>query len=545
MPVMRTTLPPSSADARADVLFIVPDDSTASPFGKTSPRPSPSWHLVAEQLARRLPNYDERIRARVATQAEALRGAVGPADVVIALACTDASALERAARAAAPSALICHGCAPEVSARVEFAGTFASADADAPLGRLLRKLAPWSAAASGERLVGSSRRLLSRLSSEDTLFAVLLLLHKLALLDVELVRSDVNPSWEKGPLRNALEFAKMIRCCGPQIFAALTDSVAKRAIDMLTACDLRDQVGSYRVIVSFESALLEDFSLCILQQNNCFACAAPIMTRPAVPLLKAWRGAALDARAAAQIMVGHLAHDAAAPPLGPAASGGLAWSWKIVCGANPAYDAFPAQHQLFYPPQAGSGGGSLWYDPVFLVETLDGALTWCKRHYRCTPRTVAPALRAAGDSSAGAWTLSTLDNGIVSVEHWTTVDAADDLSWCVLHYSGAARAAGQSYAGALLCSADGRWPAGARSGGDEYARIERAFGACGLQMWELYGHGPPEASASPSYMWTDAVAAWAHAHPPPLEPIGDISVSSWRKTERERLEREGAQQAPA
>ena len=28
----------------------------------------------------------------------------------------------------------------------------------------------------------------------------------------------------------------------------------------------------------------------------------------------------------------------------------------------------------------------------------------------------------------GAWTLTTLDNGVISKEFWTTVDAADDLS---------------------------------------------------------------------------------------------------------------------
>ena len=55
-------------------------------------------------------------------------------------------------------------------------------------------------------------------------------------------------------------------------------------------------------------------------------------------------------------------------------------------------------------------------------------------HYRCVPRGGVP----------GLWTLTTLDNGIVSEEHWTTVDAADDLSWAVFHYSGAARKAGQS-----------------------------------------------------------------------------------------------------
>ena len=77
---------------------------------------------------------------------------------------------------------------------------------------------------------------------------------------------------------------------------------------------------------------------------------------------------------------------------------------------------------------------------------------------------------------AGLWTLTTLDNGIVSEEHWTTVDAADDLSWAVFPlFSGAARKAGQSYQGALLCSEDGLWPAG------DADRIEAALGACGLR----------------------------------------------------------------
>jgi hypothetical protein len=136
----------------------------------------------------------------------------------------------------------------------------------------------------------------------------------------------------------------------------------------------------------------------------------------------------------------------------------------------------------------------------------------------------------------------------VSVEHWTTVDAADDLSWAVFHYSGAARNAGQSYAGALLCSADGKWQASAREG-PERERIRSAFARCGLQLWELYGHGPPEAGGShaggeaggESFMWTQRFAEWAEHNPPPLEPIGDISVSSWRARERAGLEREAAE----
>ena len=70
----------------------------------------------------------------------------------------------------------------------------------------------------------------------------------------------------------------MTDCCGPQIAAALSDPKTKSAIDALNAVDLRDQVGSYRVIVSNETPQLEEFSLCILQQNNCFQSDAPILT---------------------------------------------------------------------------------------------------------------------------------------------------------------------------------------------------------------------------------------------------------------------------
>jgi hypothetical protein len=52
------------------------------------------------------------------------------------------------------------------------------------------------------------------------------------------------------------------------------------------------------------------------------------------------------------------------------------------------------------------------------------------------PRPVEEDLRTDDGTSAGAWTLTTLDNGVLSREHWTTVDAADDLTWAVFHYSG-------------------------------------------------------------------------------------------------------------
>lgn len=74
----------------------------------------------------------------------------------------------------------------------------------------------------------------------------------------------------------------------------------------------------------------------------------------------------------------------------------------------------------------------MWYDPVFRVECLDGRNVWCKRHYKVRDGPVP-----------GTFYFSVLDNGITSNEFWTIVDVADDLSWIVFHYAGAAGAIGQ------------------------------------------------------------------------------------------------------
>ena len=67
--------------------------------------------------------------------------------------------------------------------------------------------------------------------------------------------------------------------------AALTSALSPR------------QVGSYRIIVSYETPQLEAFSLCILQRHNCFNCDAKVLpprTRFVVPCraavcCRAWR----------------------------------------------------------------------------------------------------------------------------------------------------------------------------------------------------------------------------------------------------------------
>ena len=62
----------------------------------------------------------------------------------------------------------------------------------------------------------------------------------------------------------------------------------------------------------------------------------------------------------------------------------------------------------------------------------------------------------------GAFTFTFMDNGVTSKEYWRVVDAADDLSWALYYYAGAAKSAGQMYVGAVLATPDGLWPPATR-----------------------------------------------------------------------------------
>ena len=64
----------------------------------------------------------------------------------------------------------------------------------------------------------------------------------------------------------------------------------------------------------------------------------------------------------------------------------------------------------------------------------------------------------------GTFFFSVLDNGVTSNEYWKIADCADDLSWALLYYAGAASKAGQAYSGAVFVTPDGRWPAQEASG---------------------------------------------------------------------------------
>ncbi|KAI3451065.1 hypothetical protein Pfo_007730 [Paulownia fortunei] len=245
----------------------------------------------------------------------------------------------------------------------------------------------------------------------------------------------------------------MVKNCGPQILNCLLDPNCRKALQCLNKCSPVDQVCNYRCIASYESPQLEEFSLCVLQKNNCLELDAKIPDKPLVTPMVQFRGEDLDHETAEDLFVGWL--------------GSLDWSWRVVAGQNPAYDQFPCQHQLFY---RGKAKGSFWYEPVFQVKTLDGDLVWRRRKYR-VKRGKIP----------GTFYFSVLDNGVVSNEFWTIVDVSDDFSWGLFHYHGAARVAGQSYTGAILVSPNGFYPDESQS-----QRLASALDRCSIKEWELF-----------------------------------------------------------
>ena len=87
---------------------------------------------------------------------------------------------------------------------------------------------------------------------------------------------------------------------------------------------------------------------------------------------------------------------------------------------------------------------------------------------------------------------------------------ADDLSWIVFHYAGAATAVGQRYLGGLLCTPDGSLP-------DEEVLpgIWKVLESSGIEPWELFvvdnneqAHGAIAAGKPPlDFYRKDVIAA--------------------------------------
>lgn len=321
---------------------------------------------------------------------------------------------------------------------------------------------PWSDGASGKRLEEQMMELFGRWTSDDFTYALLLFFNQYV-APVDWVKYSIDATWEKGPVQNAQEFYNMVTKCGDCVAKCVADENCKECLDALTAVDTSDQVASYRTIVSYESELLRDFSFCILQKNNIFGCEAQIPTLPQVAPMKSFRGEALTKEVARQILIGHLDDENS---LNGTKNTDI--SWKVSAGANVAYDQFPSQNQIFYN---SVDGRSMWYDPVFRVETIDGRNVWAKRHYRVRDGKVP-----------GTFRFSVLDNGVTSDEFWTIVDAADDLSYIIFHYAGAARAVGQRYVGGLLCTSDGSLP----SESERNEKIYPMLRSAGIDPWELF-----------------------------------------------------------
>lgn len=82
-------------------------------------------------------------------------------------------------------------------------------------------------------------------------------------------------------------------------------------------------------------------------------------------------------------------------------------------------------------------------------------------------------------TTPGTFYYSVLDNGVTSNEFWRIIDCAEDLSYCLFYYSGAAAAAGMSYTGAVLGTRDGLWP------GAYTERIHASLRQAGIEPWEL------------------------------------------------------------
>ncbi|KAL7490068.1 hypothetical protein ACHAW6_015791 [Cyclotella cf. meneghiniana] len=456
------------------VTLLVPSSSSEiSTFGSKSPVSPPSFRLAAEQLARKIQQFsDGTISTRVVTPQEIQDGkdeACLESNALVALGLKSPSDIQylsqtfrkrRSRRQENQSINSCQfavGCGGNNYAPI--VGPYDEANPS-----ILATIAPWTDIAAGKRLATQMTELFQKNTSDEFALAIMLFFNQFSGSKIPWVQHSIDVTWEKGLFQNAKEIYGMITKCGPCIARCLNDENCSSCLKALDQIDTRDQVTSYRTVVSYESELLRDFSLCILQKNNIFECRAEIPSIPYVKPMDTWRGTQVTTEISRGIMIGHLAG------VDESLEGSLNLdvSWKVACGANVAYDQFPSQNQLFYPD---SRGKDLWYDPVFRVETIDGRNVWCKRHYKVRNGRVP-----------GTFRFSVLDNGVTSNEFWTIVDAADDLSWVVFHYAGAAGAVGQRYLGGLLCTPDGKLPKDER----ELERIWSVLRSAEIEPWELF-----------------------------------------------------------
>lgn len=415
-------------------------------------RRAPSYGEVFEQMGRRVGWSDAdgktlglKVVSTTASEAEMIDNAK-KADVVIAIGVQDEETASRVRRAAATCATMCGLDSPPLEAdeRICF-------NATSDLRTILAKLTPWSQAAKDVRLMDQAKELYERKNHLDTLVMILLLVDASGF---RVPAMDINQDITLG---NVWCIASN---CNKQLLACYKNPQCKKSLDCVDACGLTDQVCTYTCIRSYQNDEFEKLARCMLHKHNCLGNDARRPQLPQVLPMQTWRGEPMSHDAAERIMQGWLGL--------PDEKGELRkFSWLAVSGENPAYDFFPCQFQIWY---RGKGRNVFWYNPVFKVNTLDGRTVWRRSDYRC---------RRA--DSPGTFIFSFMDNGVTSEEYWRIVDAADDLSWALYYYAGAAKSAGQSYIGAVLATPDGKWPSDA-----EMARVEDSlWRGCGIKIWEM------------------------------------------------------------
>lgn len=293
------------------VVLLVSSTDGRSKFGSKSPISPPTYREVAGQLARKICHFsDGRIITEVVTPSDSTDQCL-KSDALIAIGLTTPSdirylsetfRLRRAQQQHTSSSNTC-----------QFAldcGGYSYAPIVGPYDEAnpspLTTLAPWSDVASGKRLSSQMMELFDKHITDEFALAVMLFFNRFSGNNIPWVQHSIDVTWEKGLYQNAKEIYSMITKCGPCITKCLADENCSACIKALDKIDTRNQVESYRTVVSYESTLLRDFSLCILQKNNIFECKASIPKLPVVRPISKWRGQELTAEIARGIMIGHL-----------------------------------------------------------------------------------------------------------------------------------------------------------------------------------------------------------------------------------------------
>ena len=241
----------SSPSTQFASLLILAPPATTSNFGISSPVSPPSLGEVGEQIKRKVENTDARLHCTVKCITDDFvdNNLVSSANLIVSLASNDndlppalrEALVRRKFRAEMDKATLSF----VEDSKLDFVATFD------PAGFSPSSVVPWTSVASKKRLYEYTQRLLRRETSDDAMTGCLLVLNQLT-FPIPWVQHSIDPSWEKGPAKNAKEFYDMVTKCGDCVAACVQDEQCKACLDALDSIDTRDQVESYRAITSFE-----------------------------------------------------------------------------------------------------------------------------------------------------------------------------------------------------------------------------------------------------------------------------------------------------